>query len=154
MLDGGINSMFLNELNEKEAVAFVNLVSEFANIDNTFTKEEKEVLDEYLEELKLNKDTVGKINFKEALKTLNDSKERIKNIVYFELIGLALVDGEYGEKEIDFLDNIAEQFGISRVKKIAVANYFYNFTDVYKFSVVESESKIKLLREQAEAIIA
>lgn len=146
--------MFLNELNEKEAIAFVNIVLEFANVDNTFAKEEKEVLKGYLEELKLNKDVLGTVTFNEAIETLNSSKQRIKNIIYFELVGIALVDGEYGEKEIDFLDNIAEKFAISRVKKIAIANYFYNFTDIYKFSVVESDNKIELLKEQAEAIIA
>ena len=146
--------MFLNELNEKESIAFVNIVLEFANVDNTFAKEEKEVLKGYLEELKLNKDVLGTVTFNKAIETLNSSNQRIKNIIYFELVGIALVDGEYGEKEIDFLDNIAEKFAISRVKKIAIANYFYNFTDIYKFSVVESENKIELLKEQAEAIIA
>ncbi|MGL5085717.1 MAG: hypothetical protein ACRC68_08395 [Clostridium sp.] len=146
--------MFLNELNENESVAFVNVVSEFANVDHTFAKEEKEVLNGYLEELNLNEDIIGKVSFEEALQTLDTSNDRIKKIVYFELIGLALVDGEYQESEVDFLDNIASRFGISRAKKIAIANYFYNFTEVYKFSVVESENKIELLKEQAEAIIA
>lgn len=146
--------MFLNELNENEAVAFVNVVLEFANADNTFAKEEKEVLEEYLEELKLTKAQIGKISFKESLDILIKSQTRIKNIVYFELLGLALVDGEYEESEVDFLDNIANEFGIERSKKIAAANFFYNFTDIYKFSVVESENKIELLKEQAEAIIA
>lgn len=146
--------MFLNELNENESVAFVNVVSEFANVDNTFAKEEKEVLAGYLEELKLSEDKIGSMNIEDSLKTLNASSERIKRIVYFELIGLALVDGEYEEKEVEFLDNIANQFGIARTKRIAFANYFYNFTDIYKFSVVESENKIELLKEQAEAIIA
>lgn len=146
--------MFLNELNKNEAVAFVNVVSEFANIDNTFAKEEKEVLDGYLEELKLDKDSVGKMNFDDSLKTLNESNDRIKKIVYFELIGIALVDGEYQDKEVDFLDDIANKFEISRAKRISFANYFYNFTDIYKFSVVESENKIELLKEQAEAILA
>lgn len=146
--------MFLNELNENESVAFVNVVSEFANVDNTLAKEEKEVLKGYLEELNLDENVMGKVNFEEALQILDDSNDRIKKIVYFELIGLALVDGEYQESEVDFLDNIATRFGISRAKRIAFANYFYNFTEVYKFSVVESENKIELLKEQAEAIIA
>lgn len=146
--------MFLNELNENESIAFVNLVSEFANVDNTFAKEEKEVLKGYLEELKLDESSIGKINSTESIKTLNESTQRVKNIVYFELIGLALVDGEYEENEVNFLDNIANEFGISRTKRISIANYFYNFTEVYKFSVVESENKIDLLKEQAEAIIA
>lgn len=146
--------MFLNELSKQESIAFVNLVSEFANVDNTFAKEEKEVLKGYLEELMLDENSIGKVNSTEAIKTLHESTQRVKNIVYFELIGLALVDGEYEENEVNFLDNIANEFGISRTKRISIANYFYNFTEVYKFSVVESENKIDLLKEQAEAIIA
>lgn len=145
--------MFLNELNKNEAIAFINVVSAFANVDNTFAKEEKEVLAGYLEELKLEENNIGKTNLADSLKTLNESTDRIKKIVYFELIGIALVDGEYQEAEVEFLDSIANQFGISRAKRIAFANYFYNFTDIYKFSVVESENKIELLKEQAEAIL-
>ena len=84
---------------------------------------------------------------------IKKSKNRIKSIVYFELVGLALVDGEYGDKEIDFLDKIAVSLDIRRDKKIAFANYFFNFKEIYDFSVVEAESKIELLKEEAEALL-
>ena len=43
---------------------------------------------------------------------------------------------------------------IKRNKRISFANYFYNFIDVYGFSVVDAESKITLLKEQAEKLLA
>ena len=41
----------------------------------------------------------------DAKKVLVEASERVKNIVYFELLGLALVDGEYENTEIDFLED-------------------------------------------------
>lgn len=145
--------MFLNELNSTEAMAFINLVSEFANIDDEFAKEEKELIRDYAHELGISEDNLVLKSLEEAINELKKSSNRTQSIVYFELVGLALVDGEYQEKEVDFLDNIAKEFNINRAKRIAIANYFFTFTEVYDFSVVEAENKIELLKDQAEAII-
>ena len=146
--------MFLNELNGQEAVAFINLVNQFANIDEVFAKEEKELIESYLEELNIEVNKVNSLNYEDVINELKKCTNRVKSIVYFELVGLALVDGEYGDKEIDFLDKIAVGLDIKRTKKIAFANYFFNFKEVYDFSVVEAESKIKLLKEEAELLLA
>ncbi|PRR83934.1 hypothetical protein [Clostridium vincentii] len=146
--------MFLNELNGQEAVAFINLVNQFANIDEFFAKEEKELIKSYLEELNVERDKLNSLNYEEIINELKKGTNRVKSIVYFELVGLALVDGEYGDREIDFLDKIAVGLDIKRAKKIAFANYFFNFKDVYDFSVVESDSKIKLLKDEAELLLA
>ena len=145
--------MFLNELNEKEAVAFINLVNQFANVDEVFAKEEKELIKEYLEELNIDKEKVGSLEYDEVMNELKSLTNRKKSIIYFELVGLALVDGEYGEKEVDFLDKIAVSLDIRRDKKIAFANYFFNFKEIYDFSVVEADNKIQLLKDEAEALL-
>ena len=145
--------MFLNELSTKESSAFLSLVTQFAKVDNTFAKEEKRLIQEYLEELNLKEDDIKNLNYDDIMQILKSSTNRIKSIVYFELVGLALVDGEYGDKEIDFLDKIAISLDIRRDKKIAFANYFFNFKEIYDFSVVEAESKIELLKEEAEALL-
>ncbi|MBD7909800.1 MULTISPECIES: hypothetical protein [Clostridium] len=146
--------MFLNELNKNQATAFINLVNQFANVDQVFAKEEKELIDDYIKELNIDKEVVNSMSFEEIVDELKVANNRTKLIVYFELVGLALVDGDYGDKEIDFLDEIAISLDIRRDKKIAFANYFFNFKDVYNFSVVEAESKIKLLKEEAELLLA
>lgn len=145
--------MFLKELNKDEANAFLNLVSIFARIDNEFAKEEKALLDEYKEELGLVDSEIQEMVYEDIIESLKSSSDRARRIIYFELVGLALVDGEYEEEEVDFLEKIAAKFNIPRAKRIAIANYFYNFTDVYNFTTVDAENNIELLKEQAEIIL-
>ena len=145
--------MFLKELNKNEAICFLYLVSFFAKVDNKFAKEEKVLLEEYKEELELLDEEIKPMEYEDVIKLLKDSSDRARNIIYFELVGLALVDGEYEVEEIDFLEKVSSEFDVSRSKKIAIANYFYNFTDVYKFATVDAENNIELLREQAESIL-
>lgn len=146
--------MFLNELNKNEGIAFMQLVRYLANSDNTFAKEEKNLYEDYLKELGISEGEIKELDLNEVYTTLNNSTQRSKNIVYFELIGLALIDGEYQESEVEVLEEIGGKLDISRSKRIAFANYFYNFVDVYGFSVVDAESKINLLKEQAEKLLA
>ncbi|MBY0756126.1 hypothetical protein K5V21_11795 [Clostridium sardiniense] len=146
--------MFLKELNNEEAVAFVNLLDQFANVDNEVAREEKRLIEGYVKELGLEKDKVGILSYDDIVAVLKKSKERIKRIIYFELIGLALVDGNYGDLEVDYLDKIAIDLDINRAQKIAFANFFYNFKEIHDFSVIETENKeLKLLEEQAEALL-
>ncbi|WP_160686155.1 hypothetical protein [Clostridium sp. C2-6-12] len=146
--------MFLNELSKSEGIAFMQLVKILANSDNVFAKEEQTLYDDYLEELNLKENEIFAVHPDSIYESLKDSSERNKNIIYFELIGLALIDGEYEEKEVDFLEEVGEKLEIKRNKRISFANYFHNFVDVYSFSVVDAESKISLLKEQAEKLLA
>lgn len=145
--------MFLNELSKNEGIVFMQLVKNLANIDNTFAKEEKNLYYDYLKELNIEENEVADDNLNSICKVLEGSSERTKNIIYFELIGLALIDGEYDEKEVAFLEEAGEKLSIKRNKRIAFANYFYSFIDVYGFSVVDADSKIALLKEQAEELL-
>ena len=145
--------MFLNELNKNEGIAFMQLVKVLANSDNVFAKEEKNLYKDYLKELEIEECEVSDSDLNTIYKKLSSSSDRSKNIIYFELIGLALIDGEYDEKEVGLLETLGERLDIKRSKRIAFANYFYNFVDVYGFSVVDAESKIMLLKEQAEKLL-
>lgn len=145
--------MFLNELNKNEGIAFMQLVKSLANSDNIFAKEEKNLYQDYLEELNIKDNEIEKTNLNSIYETLKNSSERKRNIIYFELVGLALIDGEYDENEVELLEEIGKNLDIKRNKRISFANYFYNFVDVYSFSVVDSESKIDLLKEQAEKLL-
>ncbi len=146
--------MFLDELSKNEGIAFMQLVKGLVNSNNVFAKEEKDLYQDYLEELNIKESEILDTNLKSIYETLKDSSERERNIIYFELIGLALIDGEYDEKEVEFLEEVEKNLNIKRNKRISFANYFYNFVDVYSFSVVDAESKINLLKEQAEKLLA
>jgi len=145
--------MFLNELNKNEGIAFMQLVKNLVNSDSVFAKEEKNLYQEYLDELSIKESEILDVKLNSIYEVLKSSSERKRNIIYFELVGLALIDGEYDEKEVDFLEEIEKSLDIKRDKRISFANYFYNFVDVYAFSVVDAESKINLLKEQAEKLL-
>lgn len=145
--------MFLNELSKSEAISFLNLVSIFAKVDNKFSKEEKILLDEYKEELGILNEEIEIKEYDEIIPIIKQIDIRKRKIIYFELVGLALVDGEYENQEIDFLEDLASELEISRSSKIAIANYFFNFTDIYKIATVESNDKINKLKEEAEKIL-
>lgn len=146
--------MFLHELNKEESIAFINLVKEFANIDEIFANEEKNLIDDYIKELSLEECNVYKLTLEEIEKTLRGSSDRVKKIIYFELVGLALVDGEYEHKEKVFLNNLAYSFNIGLARRLEFMDFFRHVKSIYDFTVVDYNNKIELLKEHAEKILA
>jgi tellurite resistance protein len=148
------NNMFLHELNKKESIVFINLVREFANIDEIFAKEEENLIEEYIKELELDGDEIDKLTLEEVEELLKESSERAKKIIYFELVGLALVDGEYEHKEKVFLNNLAYSFNIGLARRLEFMDFFRHVKSIYDFTVVDYDNKIELLKEHAEKILA
>lgn len=146
--------MFLKEFNKEEAKAFINLVNQFANIDDNFVKEEEKLIKEYKNELNIEEDYDLVLTYDDVISILRRSPERIKKIVYFELVGLALIDGNYEDIEVDFLDKIAIDLDINRSIKIEFANFFCNFKEVSELSLAEIRAKdIDNLEEKARALL-
>lgn len=136
--------MLLFELNKEESRAFMRLVSEFVTVDNKINKEEKSVIEKYLNKLNMNKEEINEISHTEAIEILDKSEDKIKNMVYFELLGVALIDGDYETSEVDYLEEVADKFNISRATKIALANYYFDVDKMKNKS--EEEVKEKLIK--------
>ena len=136
--------MLLFELNKEESRAFMRLVSEFVTVDKKINKEEKSVIEKYLNKLNMNKEEINEISHTEAMEILDKSEDKIKNMVYFELLGVALIDGDYETSEVDYLEEVADKFNISRATKIALANYYFDVDKMKNKS--EEEVKEKLIK--------
>ena len=121
--------MFLKELNKEQGLAFINLVTEFALADENIKKEEEDLILIYLKELDLEEEELGNLSYEESVETIKNSSEKVKNIVYFELVRIGLVDEDCDIEEVDYLEKISKDLNISRAKKIQVANCFYNFSE-------------------------
>lgn len=145
--------MFLCELNKNEAVAFIGLVEELAKIDKEFEKNEKQLIEDYLDELSISKEEFVAMEVDESLNVLENSTERCKKIIYFELVGLALVDGTFDGVEEELLGKIANKFGITKCEERDFLNYFKIVQDSYEATVVEYECKVKTLRRVAEELL-
>lgn len=137
--------MFLNELNKKEALAFVSLIENLSKVDDVYAECEKVLVDSYIKELSLATENRETLSFEAAINEFNASSSRIKNIVYFELVGVALVDGAYEDRELVFLNNLAANFNISKKKQIEYVDFFKKVKNTFDITVVDAESKIQEL---------
>lgn len=141
--------MFLNELKKNEAIAFINLVGQISVVDNLFSAKEDALTKDYISELSLSNEILNNLTFDEALKDLENSNIRIKSIIYFELVGLALVDGTFSIEEFEFLKKIAANFKITPKKQSEFMDYFKEVKTVYDNSFVAYTSNIEALNEKA-----
>lgn len=106
--------MYLTKLSKEQKELFLGLAYELSNVDGNFSEAEKEIIDEYCHEMKMefNKETMVMSSDK-LIDRINDiSNEMIKKIVIFEIVGLAMVDKKYDAKEREFIKRMEETFGI------------------------------------------
>jgi hypothetical protein len=145
--------MFLNELNKKEANAFISLIENLSMVDDIYAECEKVLVDSYIKELSLLAENRETLSFEAAINEFNDSSSRIKNIVYFELVGVALVDGAYEDRELEFLNNLAANFNISKKKQIKYVEFFRKVKNTFDNTVVDAEAKIQELETAVKNLL-
>lgn len=145
--------MFINELNKEQGKAFLSLLKNMAEVDYNLVAEEYKLIEEYCKDLGLEENDVVKLENNEILTNFEAATSRIKNIVYFEILGLALVDGEFDNKEIKFMNNIADKLSISEETQESCINYFKEIKATYDNITDNVEDIIGELYSKAEAII-
>lgn len=131
--------MFLKELKLEQNEAFFQVVKSFAFVNNKVPKKKKVMLDQFMNEMMLSKEVINEISLDQALSIIKSSDEKVKNIVYFNVMRAGLIDEEYRKEEIDFLEKLENELQISHSKKIAFANYFYKFSEYNPKNKEEAE---------------
>lgn len=132
--------MFLNELSKELGTAYINLLVEFALVDDKVEEKEKELIERSLKEMDMENFDLEDVSHEETINIIKNAGERIINIVFFELTRVALADAEYEMSEVRFLDDLAEELSISRVKRFQMADYFYKHSEYDE----ENEESLKI----------
>ena len=135
--------MFLNELSRELGTAYINLLVEFALVDDKVEEQEKELIERSLKEMNMENLDLEEVSHEETINIIKDAGGRIINIVFFELTRVALADAEYEMSEVRFLDDLAEELNISRVKRFQMADYFYKHSE-YDEGDIESQESAKI----------
>lgn len=106
--------MYLSMLNEKQKENFLELAYQMAFIDNSLDEKEKIMLESYCNEMQISVPEVicgGSID--EIIESMKkECTEVEKKIVLFEILGLALLDGNYDEGEKKLVEDISKEFGM------------------------------------------
>jgi uncharacterized tellurite resistance protein B-like protein len=126
--------MLLSVLNRKEKLKFLDLAMHMVSVDGEPSKLEQRLLNVMLAEVgdnivaeyhfSLSKD------FDQTMKYFEKSHHKIKNIIYLNLLKVAMSDDFYNTLEHDFLEKIREKLGITEVKKKQLMRLVYTERDL------------------------
>ncbi|AYJ80305.1 hypothetical protein AN286_08990 [Aliarcobacter cryaerophilus ATCC 43158] len=105
--------MLLMKLEAREKFAFLQLAHYLARVDNSFGREEEEVILEYCDEMGIeNIDSFDMDNFNLEATLNNFKSQRSKKIVVLELMILVHIDSVFNINEQILIEKISQNFGI------------------------------------------
>ena len=104
--------MLLKSLKETDGNVFMALANMLVRADGKITPEEKDLLKEYDTEVSYSTEKMESYKtVEDALADISDD-DKVKRLVFFELVGLAWVDSEFCPEERDFMSELGSEFGI------------------------------------------
>lgn len=113
--------MYLSELNIGEKKNFLELAHYAMGLNGSHKQEEKEVFLSFVHECALpSYDLSKQEKIESVIKVISKSANKHKRIVLLELFGILLADGDFCEKEADFIEQLSDEMGFEgyEVKKI------------------------------------
>ena len=105
--------MFLNRLDQKEKVAFLELAYYVANSDNDFSSKEEDVINSYCVEMQIDNIDFDKSNFDLDLTLSNIESSQSQKIVLLEIMALVYSDNILHQAEAKVLQSMADKFQLN-----------------------------------------
>ena len=107
--------MFVKLLKPEEKALFLEFAYSLAHEDGRFAESEKEMMEAYCNEMGVSFDLSHApqethVLVKKMAETMTPEE---KKIAFFELVGLAMADGDYGEEERAAMKALEEVFGMT-----------------------------------------
>ena len=124
--------MYLKDLMQGEKYAFYSIVKYLVTIDGEFAKEEMNLMDEFLQEMQLEKEQVPDISPEDAIGMLKFSKPSTRKKIYIELIAATLCDEYLHIDEKEYLERIANDFLIDDELRDKLFETVKELLEIYK----------------------
>ncbi len=124
--------MFLKSLMQGEKFAFYSIVKYLVTLDGEFAKEEMNLMDEFLQEMQLEKEQVPDISPEDAIDMLKFSTPSTRKKIYIELIAATLCDEYLHIDEKEYLERIANDFLIDDELRDKLFETVKELLEIYK----------------------
>ena len=105
--------MFLSGFDYNEKCAFFSLARNIVEADANISKNEDNLLNQYLDEMSLNIEQITDISEDDAIGTFLNSCSRVRKQVFIELFALTLCDNELAREEDELISRYADSLQIS-----------------------------------------
>lgn len=109
--------MYLSVLNSAERVLFLGLAYHLATSDGEYSSEEQATIEGYCQEVQVQFDDntmIKPIDYIINELTIK-SNVKVKKIIVFEAIGLAMADNNYDEGERNIVNQMISAFGLDSI---------------------------------------
>jgi hypothetical protein len=126
--------MLLSLLSRKEKLKFLDMAMHMVSVDGEPTLVEQRLLNMMLAEV--GDGIVAEYHFSlsqdlnETLEFFGNANKTVKNIVYYNLMKVAMTDDFYNTTEHFFLEEIRERFSIDEAKKKQLMNLVFAERDL------------------------
>ena len=124
--------MYLKDLMQGEKFAFYSIVKYLVQVDGDFSDEEQKMMDEFLQEMQLEREQVPDISPEDAINMLKLSKPSTRKKIYIELIGVTLCDEYLHIDEKEYLERIANDFLIDDKLRDKLFETVKELLEIYK----------------------
>lgn len=128
--NGGIK-MFLSELSREEQKVFLDLACTMINADERLTEEEEMAMRLYEQECVVSVADAKVVDFEKTILYFKDKSQLIKNKIFVELLGLALIDDDFDVEEKKIIETAEKVLGISVKKKDELLKLLNRTKQVY-----------------------
>ena len=109
--------MFLAGLTKEKQEAFLNLAHTMVYADGRLDENEKKIFDSYKAELVgVDFSKAHDVDFSKELAVFDNSSQKEKLAVFFELYAIALIDESFPEEEKKLVDIMQKRFNVSDAK--------------------------------------
>ena len=123
--------MFLSGFNFNEKCAFFSLAKSIAEADENISKNEDNLLNQYLDEMSLNIEQITDITADDAIKTFLNSSNRVRKQVFIELFALTLCDNELAKEEEKLISHYGNSLNISEQDKENIRTCVIDLLQIY-----------------------
>jgi len=126
--------MLLQNLDRKEKLKFLDLALLMINVDGPISEVEQKLLDLLIAEIGTEITAEYNFSLSSDLQVTLDffikQPLNVRNIVYFNLLQLALIEDFYNTCEHFFLEDVAKQLKINKTKKTEFIRLIHAMNDV------------------------
>lgn len=130
-------------LKDEQKDLFLQLAVVAAKANGKFDETEQEMLIKFANEMNIEPKSESNKSFDELVDELAKiSSKKEKKIILFEAIGILNSDGEFDEKEAEYLANVAKKFDISKEDleyMMSLVSYYIELFDEIVYTVVDEE---------------
>ncbi len=125
--------MYLNYLSIEEKGIFMELAYNLVYADGKYDEQERLTIENYCHEMNMDSfyERIG-ISVDDCIKSLGKSSNESKKIIIFELMALAIVDGDYSTEERKIIKKILDANGIDDEFANSVEQLLYKYIDWQK----------------------